>query len=562
MARAVFDRFPDASEGRLAKIRAHVVSRASCAVVAKELGLGEQLAERAGDIAAGRAPADLPKPERARGAARGGARGPLSRARVRAHRGRRSSRHSASRSSTRGRATSTTRPSSRRPSRGRGARCTTRCSRSRGRRTTAGSSAPPTWPGRSSAWAGARRRRRPSRKPLGRRSRRSASCPTGSEAPAAGTRPGGRSRLCSLAPARLSAPSGAPRESRPVHLQTIRIRGFKSFPDALELTLEPGVAVIVGPNGSGKSNIADAVVWAAGSLTPSELRAEKPDDVLFAGGGDRKPARALRGRARVRQRGRHVARSSTSARCRSRAGSFEGRRGSTSSTALRSGARISSSCSQTSASARRCTRSSVRARSSRCSRRSRRTGERSSRRRPVSASSSVGVTAPSSGSRGSRSRSSALATSRTRCGSGCGRSPSRRRLPSGRRSCRARSPRCARGSRRSTSPPPESAEGRLKQRRDSAALVRRGAQGRLEGLLADRGRAEDELSDAAGRREGAVAALYRLQGGMERLALRAESAATLLERLRAWSTRRFPKRQAPTTRPISSARRSRPEDRP
>ena len=36
----------------------------------------------------------------------------------------------------------------------------------------------------------------------------------------------------------------------------------------------------------GKSNVADAIVWAAGSLAPSELRAEKPDDVLFAGGGD------------------------------------------------------------------------------------------------------------------------------------------------------------------------------------------------------------------------------------------------------------------------------------
>ena len=54
--------------------------------------------------------------------------------------------------------------------------------------------------------------------------------------------------------------------------------------------LEPGVAVVVGPNGSGKSNVADAIVWAAGSLTPSELRAEKPDDVLFAGGGERKAA--------------------------------------------------------------------------------------------------------------------------------------------------------------------------------------------------------------------------------------------------------------------------------
>ena len=56
-----------------------------------------------------------------------------------------------------------------------------------------------------------------------------------------------------------------------------------------EVRLEPGVAVVVGPNGSGKSNIADAIVWAAGSLSPSELRAEKPDDVLYAGSKD-KPA--------------------------------------------------------------------------------------------------------------------------------------------------------------------------------------------------------------------------------------------------------------------------------
>ena len=44
IARAVFDRFSAASEGRLAKIRAHVVSRASCAVVARELDLGAELA--------------------------------------------------------------------------------------------------------------------------------------------------------------------------------------------------------------------------------------------------------------------------------------------------------------------------------------------------------------------------------------------------------------------------------------------------------------------------------------------------------------------------------------
>ena len=75
-----------------------------------------------------------------------------------------------------------------------------------------------------------------------------------------------------------------------MHLQAIRIRGFKSFPDPVEVRLEPGVAVVVGPNGSGKSNVADALLWASGSLSPHELRAEKPDDVLFAGSSGRPPA--------------------------------------------------------------------------------------------------------------------------------------------------------------------------------------------------------------------------------------------------------------------------------
>jgi chromosome segregation protein len=75
-----------------------------------------------------------------------------------------------------------------------------------------------------------------------------------------------------------------------VHLRAVKLRGFKSFPDPVEIHLEPGVGVIVGPNGSGKSNVSDAIRWAAGSLSPTELRAEKPDDVLFAGGGSRGPA--------------------------------------------------------------------------------------------------------------------------------------------------------------------------------------------------------------------------------------------------------------------------------
>jgi chromosome segregation protein len=74
-----------------------------------------------------------------------------------------------------------------------------------------------------------------------------------------------------------------------MYLRSLKLRGFKSFPDPVEVRLEPGVAVVVGPNGSGKSNVADAIVWAAGSLSPSELRAEKPEDVLYAGSKARPP---------------------------------------------------------------------------------------------------------------------------------------------------------------------------------------------------------------------------------------------------------------------------------
>ena len=45
VAQELFDRFPDFAEGRLTKIWAYVVSRASCAVVGRRLGLGARLAE-------------------------------------------------------------------------------------------------------------------------------------------------------------------------------------------------------------------------------------------------------------------------------------------------------------------------------------------------------------------------------------------------------------------------------------------------------------------------------------------------------------------------------------
>jgi ribonuclease III len=49
VARALYERYPEFSEGRLAKIRSHVVSRQSCAQVAIALDLGSMLASRGGD---------------------------------------------------------------------------------------------------------------------------------------------------------------------------------------------------------------------------------------------------------------------------------------------------------------------------------------------------------------------------------------------------------------------------------------------------------------------------------------------------------------------------------
>ena len=52
IARTLFERYPDFTEGRLAKVRSHVVSRASCAEVARELELGDLLGDRGHEAAA------------------------------------------------------------------------------------------------------------------------------------------------------------------------------------------------------------------------------------------------------------------------------------------------------------------------------------------------------------------------------------------------------------------------------------------------------------------------------------------------------------------------------
>jgi chromosome segregation ATPase len=76
-----------------------------------------------------------------------------------------------------------------------------------------------------------------------------------------------------------------------MHLSSITIKGFKSFPERTRLVFSPGVSVIVGPNGCGKSNVTDAVLWALGEQSPSAVRGQSMQDMIFAGGDGRGPSR-------------------------------------------------------------------------------------------------------------------------------------------------------------------------------------------------------------------------------------------------------------------------------
>jgi chromosome segregation protein len=72
-------------------------------------------------------------------------------------------------------------------------------------------------------------------------------------------------------------------------LKALTIRGFKSFARKTVLEFQPGVTIIVGPNGSGKSNIADAVMWVLGEQSPTSLRGNRMEDIIFAGSASIKP---------------------------------------------------------------------------------------------------------------------------------------------------------------------------------------------------------------------------------------------------------------------------------
>ncbi len=73
-------------------------------------------------------------------------------------------------------------------------------------------------------------------------------------------------------------------------LKSVKARGFKSFARSVEFAFEPGITVVVGPNGSGKSNISDSVTWAMGEQSPTAVRGNSMQDVIFSGSDKLAPA--------------------------------------------------------------------------------------------------------------------------------------------------------------------------------------------------------------------------------------------------------------------------------
>jgi chromosome segregation ATPase len=316
-----------------------------------------------------------------------------------------------------------------------------------------------------------------------------------------------------------------------VHLRAIKLRGFKSFPDPVEITLEPGVAVVVGPNGSGKSNVADAMVWAAGSLAPHELRAEKPDDVLFAGSKSRKSADhcevellfdnqagdgpfewsevSIARRLHRGGEGQYIVNKSPVRRLdlvelladvglgggmhsiigQGKVEEILGSKASERRVLLEEAAGLGKF------KARRHRAELKLARVATQAERARDVEEEVRKRlRPLALQASAAERA--------EKLIGELARLRARI---------------------AQLDLAALDERRAESD----------ERRQAVALARRDVETKLEALLEERNRVEDELADAAGKREEATAALYRLRSARERVALRREAADGLLGRLRA-----------------------------
>ncbi|MFL6018938.1 MAG: chromosome segregation SMC family protein [Gaiellaceae bacterium] len=316
-----------------------------------------------------------------------------------------------------------------------------------------------------------------------------------------------------------------------MHLRAIKLRGFKSFVEPVEIQLEPGVAVVVGPNGSGKSNVADAIVWASGSLAPHELRAEKPDDVLFAGSRTRKQAEhcevellfdngvgdgpfewsevAIARRLQRGGEGQYLVNRTPVRRIdlvelladvglgggmhsiigQGKVEEILGSKASERRVLLEEAAGLGK----------------FKARRHRAELKLARVATQVERARDVEEEVRK------------RLRPLALQASAAERAEKLGFELGRLRARIAQLDLEAN----------------DAKRAEAEARRQAVALARRDVDSKLEALLTERNRVEDELADAAGKREEATAALYRLRSARERVALRRESADGLLSRLRA-----------------------------
>jgi chromosome segregation protein len=77
-----------------------------------------------------------------------------------------------------------------------------------------------------------------------------------------------------------------------MHINRLRLIGFKSFVEPTDLLVEPGMTGVVGPNGCGKSNLLEALRWVMGETSYKSMRAAAMDDVIFSGTTSR-PARNM-----------------------------------------------------------------------------------------------------------------------------------------------------------------------------------------------------------------------------------------------------------------------------
>lgn len=78
-----------------------------------------------------------------------------------------------------------------------------------------------------------------------------------------------------------------------MYIKEIKINGFKSFADKVNLELNRNFTGVVGPNGSGKSNIVDALKWVMGEQSVKTLRGSAGmTDVIFNGSATRDKARS------------------------------------------------------------------------------------------------------------------------------------------------------------------------------------------------------------------------------------------------------------------------------